>query len=200
MDCNLNCPNNLPPEIAEEYAKAPLVDHKAIYSWCALAREIGRLYPYVLKKGVTIVTTPKTSYQTYDEIRRDVEQGRIIRSVDFYPHPVWDIQTQRLFRVVHDYFHYEAGLDFTIEAEKQICETHHKKVFSPEAYPAVVVEIYGQAAYGVVYGRYAPNKVFIPRMARAEYEAYCIEANCLDKSNEEANKVLNLSMWGLNHA
>lgn len=197
MDCNLNCPQgNLPSEIAAEYAVAPIVDHTAIYSWAALARDVGRLYPYVLRHGVTVVETSKYRYQTYDEIRRDVEQGRIIRSVDFLPHPVWDLYTQRLFRVVHDFFHYETQLDFTLEGEKQICETHHQYVFSPAAYPAVCVEIYGQAAYGVVFGKYAPNKVFVPRMAKVYHEAYCDECHCLDMSDADANKVLDLSVWG----
>lgn len=181
---------------AVEYRDAPLVDPEALYSWSALARDIGRLYRYVLTKGVEMVAIPQWRYQCYDDIRRDVEQGRIIRATDFYPHPVWDVETQSLFRVVHDYFHYETGLDITIEGELAIVEKHHRFNFSDASYPAIVAEIYGQAAYNQVFGEFGPNKAYIPNLAKAEHEAQMsLHRERWDCTNESANEVLDSSRW-----
>jgi hypothetical protein len=178
-------------EAAVEYAQAPLVDPAAIYSWSALARDIGRLYRYVLTKGVAMEVIHDWRYQSYTDICRDVEQGRIIRALDFYPHPVWDLETQSLFRVVHDYFHYETGDDITIEGEYNVVMHHHRQVFSPASFPALYAEIYGQAAYALVYGEFGPNKVFIPREAMKEH-LLIVEQHKQrwDWGSEEANKVL----------
>lgn len=182
---------------AEEYRNAPLVDPAAIYSWSALARDVGRLYPYVLKQGVVMETQKEWRYLSYDMICKDVQQGRIVRAMDFYPHPVWDMETQSLFRVVHDWFHYETRLDITIEGELEIVEKHHRFAFSPASYPAIVAEIYGQAAYNQVYGEFGPNKVFIPSMARMEHEKITFyHHQTWDYSSQDANRVLDLGQWG----
>ena len=179
-----------------EYQDAPLVDPEAIYSWSALAQDIGRLYRYVLSKGVEMVTIPQWRYQCFEDIRRDVEQGRIIRATDFYPHPVWDVETQSLFRVVHDYFHYETGYDITIEGELAVVEKHHRLAFSDAAYPAIVAEIYGQAAFNLVYGEFGPNKVYIPSLARQEHEAQMsLHRERWDCTFEPANEVLDSGRW-----
>ncbi len=181
---------------ALEYAQAPLVDPAAIYSWAALARDVGRLYQYVLKKGVQMEAIPKWRYQCFEDIVSDVEQGRIVRPTDFFPHPVWDIETQSLFRVVHDYFHYETGYDITIEGELNVVLHHHRLKFSQASYPAIVAEIYGQAAYSLVYGEFGPNKVYIPALAQDAHVAQLrIHRDRWDLSSSEANTVLDLSKW-----
>ena len=181
---------------AVEYADAPLVDPEALYSWAALARDVGRLYQYVLRKGVAIEPIPKWRYQCFEDIVSDIEQGRIVRPTDFYPHPVWDVETQSLFRVVHDYFHYETGYDITIEGELNLVLNHHRLKFSQASYPAIVAEIYGQAAYNLVYGEFGPNKVYIPDLAREAHEAQVkLHAERWDCSSLTANEVLDSSRW-----
>ena len=181
---------------AVEYADAPLVDPEALYSWAALARDVGRLYQYVLRKGVAIEPIPKWRYQCFEDIVSDIEQGRIVRPTDFYPHPVWDVETQSLFRVVHDYFHYETGYDITIEGELDVVTRHHRLKFSQASYPAIVAEIYGQAAYNLVYGEFGPNKIYIPELARETHEAQLkIHKERWDCSDLAANEVLDSSRW-----
>lgn len=182
---------------AEEYRNAPLVDPAALYSWSALARDVGRLYPYVLKQGVVMEVQPEWRYLSYDMICKDVQQGRIVRAMDFYPHPVWDLETQSLFRVVHDWFHFECKLDITIEGELEIVQRHHRITFSEASYPAIVAEIYGQAAYSLVYGEFGPNKVFIPSLAQLEHHRSMKRQQATwDFTDREANRVLDVGQWG----
>lgn len=178
-------------QAAQEYRNAPLVDPMAVYSWASLGRDVGRLYEYVKRKGVVMDAQPEWRYQSYDNIRKDVEQGRIYRALDFYPHPVWDWETQALFRVVHDYFHYETNLDITIEGEYEIVTKHHRLQFSTASYPAIVAEIYHQAAYSLVFGEFGPNKIFIPQMALKEHLATVQkQATTWDWSRADTNAVL----------
>jgi hypothetical protein len=92
---------------------------------------------------------------------------------------------------VHDYFHYETGADFTIEGEFDIVTKHHRHQFSAAAYPAIVAEIYNQAAFNLVYGYFGPNKVFIPELAVVEHnKQQALHQTVWDWSRPDCNAVL----------
>lgn len=145
---------------AEEYLQAPIFDIVAAPAWVVLAREVGRLYQHVCSKGLAIEKTPFEPYASFSDMCDDLQRGRFRRTTDEDPHPLWDPETQWRFRVVHDYFHVVSGLDFTVEGELAICH-QHLRVMDRAAWPALVTEIYGQAAYSMVYGAYAQPKVFL---------------------------------------
>ena len=55
------------------------------------------------------------------------------------------------------------------EGEFDIVTKHHRVQFSPLSYPAIVAEIYKQAAYQLVYGA-GPNKCYIPSLAYEQHQ------------------------------
>jgi hypothetical protein len=77
------------------------------------------------------------------------------------PHPLWDVETNNIFRAVHDFFgHAGSGRGFDAAGE-EAAWLSHSQMFSPLARRAMTTETRGQNSYYNKFGEFAPQKTFL---------------------------------------
>lgn len=145
--------------IAKAYAAAPLYQLEAVDSYRALARDSVALADEICRTIKVTLVLEAEPYPTHEAMFADIDRGELKVSVANSEHSVFSLAENVAFRIVHDYLgHYAAKADFTWGGEQEACKAHAERL-SPEAFPAFFTECYGQAAYAVQYGHFAPQKV-----------------------------------------
>lgn len=158
---------------AKEYDNAPVFDKAATPAWDALKRETARMYDDIVKK-VNVERVTGQPYPDAKSMNADIKKGNFKVTTDHSEHPVWNVDDNFKFRVVHDYIgHFETGFDFSMAGERAAYEHHAAQLTSDAARQALKVEVYGQAAAGIAHhGEFQPQKIFLPTEQMAALEHY----------------------------
>jgi hypothetical protein len=167
--------------MATMYDAAPMIDDAARPSWAALSTETDRMYDDVLKK-VKVERVSGQPYASAEEMNADIARGVFKVTTDNSDHPLWSVDQNWKFRVVHDYYgHFLQGNDFSLDGEYRAWQAHARLLGNPLAAPALQVEVYGQAAAAIAHsGEFQPQKVFLPKAfekptAASEFERRLLE-------------------------
>jgi hypothetical protein len=146
--------------IAEAYAKAPIYDQKAAAAFKELADDSTRRYE-VLKGQLHIeVTDNPEPYANAQEMADDIHKKKhFMVSRANSEHPVWTVDQNVAFRVVHDVLgHAVSGGDFGWQGENLACSAHFV-LLTPTAQGALFSECLAQTAYAAFYRSFGPQKV-----------------------------------------
>ncbi|KKN96695.1 hypothetical protein LCGC14_0163390 [marine sediment metagenome] len=147
--------------VADAYEEAPSYDPDAARHWEALNSSNKILFRRFLGRS-RVEYTDEDPYESSEEMQRDFRETGVLKiySGDS-EHPVFSVEDNLLFRTVHDYFtHIARGQPFTLRGELAAYNTH-AKLATVEARPALFTEVVGQAAYYIVHGRFAEQKVAV---------------------------------------
>jgi hypothetical protein len=147
-------------QIAEAYTKAPIYDPKAAGAFKELADDsVRRAAILGSQLKVEVVDDPEP-YKSAKEMCQDVHQNK-----HFYVsrancvHPVWSVEQNIAFRVVHDVMgHCVSGGDFGWQGENLACRAHFP-LLSVNAQKALFTECIAQTAYSAFYRSFGPQKV-----------------------------------------
>lgn len=177
------------PDMAKTYDEAISnpTDPAVISAWTKLAEEARKQYDYMVNDlGIKIEFVDEDPYNIVKNgikvpssklMMKDVtENNRLFvrgSTKDFAtdPHPIWDVETNNIFRAVHDFFgHAASGRGFLADGEEAAWMSH-SAMFSPEARRAMTTETRGQNSWNNALGlginpktgekRFAPQKVFL---------------------------------------
>lgn len=165
---NLNWVDKM-PELAQAYAKAPIYDPKATPCWIELAQDsVRRAQVLGTQLKIEVVDNPEP-YETPQQMCEDVHKNK-----HFYvsransQHPVWTVDQNVAFRIVHDVMgHCVSGGDFGWAGECHACAAHFP-LLSPNAQKALMVECIMQTAYAGNFRSFGPQKVFLPESVIGE--------------------------------
>jgi hypothetical protein len=149
-------------QIAEAYAKAPIYDAKAAAAWRELADDsVRRMQVLAQQIDIEIVDDPEP-YSNVQEMCEDVHQKRKFKvSRANSEHPIWSVDENIAFRVVHDVMgHCVAGGDFGWAGENAACAAHFP-LLSDLAQQALFTECIAQSAYAQYYRSYGPQKIVL---------------------------------------
>src|SRR5574343_605156 len=142
----------------EQYRRAPVVDPLAIPSYKSLIRDVKGLSPSI---DAAIYCVDIDPYVTAAHMFEDIRTRRLCVSTLHNEHPLFTPEENLKSRAVHDWYHYKALADFSLEGEYETylwqCEA-----CAPESRPALYTEVVLQAAHKVLYGEFMQQKVFIP--------------------------------------
>lgn len=155
--------------VAKAYDAAPILDTNAVPAWDALKKETERLYQDVLTK-VNVERVAGQPYADAASMNADIAKGSFKVTTDHSEHPLWDVDENFKFRVVHDYIgHFELDLDFSLDGERRAYEHHAAQLQDPLAKNALKVEVYGQAAAAIAHdGEFQPQKIFTPSFSASQ--------------------------------
>ncbi len=151
------------PQIAEAYSKAPVYDPKAASAWKELAQDSVARHK-VLAEHLTIKVVPEGEpYASAKEMADDIHKNQnFLVSNAHCDHPVWSVDENVSFRVVHDVMgHAVSGGDFGWLGENLACAAHFP-LLSETAQQALFVECIMQTGYAAYYRSFGPQKVFLP--------------------------------------
>lgn len=151
------------PQIAEAYSKAPVYDPKAASAWKELAQDSVARHR-VLEQHLTIKVVPEGEpYASAKEMADDIHKNQnFLVSNAHCEHPVWTVDENVSFRVVHDVMgHAVSGGDFGWLGENLACAAHFP-LLSETAQQALFVECIMQTGYAAYYRSFGPQKVFLP--------------------------------------
>lgn len=145
--------------IALAYSDAPLISLDAIPAWRQLATESVRLAKRLRNCLSVRLTEDSEPYPDAVAMLTDIARGRFVVSTANSTHPVWSVDENIAFRIVHDVLgHGSTGSGFTWEGE-QIAYRKHALHVSPTAGRALYIEAIGQVAYALHTGEFGPQKV-----------------------------------------
>lgn len=147
-------------EIAQAYSKMPVFDEKAVPAWQALAAE-SRVQADAIRQQIKVeVVDDPEPYHTAQEMAQDIHQNKRFKvSRANSHHPVWTVEDNLNFRIVHDVLgHGQSGGDFSWRGENLACGVHFPLV-SPLAREALFTDCIGQTAYYSYYRGFGPQKV-----------------------------------------
>jgi hypothetical protein len=141
--------------VAEAYDKAPVCHPPDVRAWEALAAETMATADK-LRACLAVSYTPKAEpYATAYDMLVDIARGRLVVSTAHCHHPVWTLEENAAFRLVHDVVgHGTTGSGFDWRGEWRAYEAHLAIVQSPLARHALFTEAVGQAAWAIVNGGY----------------------------------------------
>jgi hypothetical protein len=149
-------------DVAAHYAAAPTHDKgiQATRAWRDLADETMATAAR-LRDTLDVRYTPDPEpYPTAYEMLRDIAQGRVVVSIANSLHPVWTLEENTAFRLVHDVVgHGATGSGFDWYGECRAYDKHWSIVVSPWARAALFTEAVGQVAYALVHGGFTVQKV-----------------------------------------
>lgn len=150
--------------MADEYDAAPVLEEAARPAWDALRDDTAAKYKQIILK-VKVERVTGQPYATAAEMNAAIATGSFKVTTDYSEHPVWTVEENVQFRVVHDYLgHFKTGYDFSLYGEQRAYAEHAKQIENPLARKALRVEVYGQAAAALAHdGEFQVQKVFLPR-------------------------------------
>ncbi|MDO8547879.1 MAG: LPD38 domain-containing protein [Nitrospirales bacterium] len=168
-------PRNFPvayQRMADEYDAAPVLDKAAIPAWNALRDDTARRYKEILLK-VHVERVTGQPYTDATSMIADIAKGSFKVTTDYSEHPVWTVEENVQFRVVHDYLgHFKTGYDFSLYGEQRAYAAHAELLTDPLAKQALKVEVYGQAAAAVSHdGVFQVQKIFLPKPDVRNFDA-----------------------------
>jgi hypothetical protein len=138
-------------QIAEAYKHAPLVGPGAARAWSDLADETERLADSIVRPLFAVtITDDAEPYARVTDMLNDIEAGRITVSRANSEHPLWTVEQNINFRLVHDVLgHGLTRADFSWQGEVEAYEEHLRLVESPWAKAALFTEALAQVAYAI---------------------------------------------------
>lgn len=150
--------------VADEYLAAPDVDPTEVWRWHVLASHIRKLFKRIQsgKNGVRVVFVPGQPYTSDVDLKRQVARTKTLYvSTDYNSHPVFDPETNLMFRAVHDYVgHIGRDTSFSDRGEVATFNAHARMV-PPAALPALFTEVVGQACVATVHGFFPTQKIAV---------------------------------------
>jgi hypothetical protein len=151
-------------DISQQYDLAPVLEDRAIPAWRSLIREVERRYQEVKGELRIIPVENALPYRSAQAMNADIARGRMLVSVLNNEHPIWTPDQNFQFRVVHDYdAHFLGNCAFSLVGERQSFCIQAERLRDSAARPALLVEVYGQAAASVRHrGVFQVQKVFLP--------------------------------------
>ena len=127
-----------------------------------MTEDLGIRVEYVREDPYNINGVPSSKLMMEDVLNNKRLQVR--DSVDDFatnPHPLWDVETNNIFRAVHDFFgHAGSGRGFDAAGE-EAAWLSHSQMFTPLARRAMTTETRGQNSYYNKFGEFAPQKTFL---------------------------------------
>jgi hypothetical protein len=156
--------------ISRAYRDMPILERAAVGIWQQLGA-IVVAQAEELKKSFDIQVLDYDPYNTAEEMHADIDRGVYKVTTLHSHHPVWDVNTNVCFRVVHDIIgHGRAGSDFSfwgeILAYRAQCDE------TPESLWGVLfTEIVAQSAYANVHHLFGEQKVGLIGFTPAQIEA-----------------------------
>jgi hypothetical protein len=161
-------------EVAAAYAMAPVNDPTAHKAWRVLADEtmaLARRLEGCLDVRYTPVPEP---YPTAHDMLVDIARGCMVVSTANSDHPIWTLEENCAFRLVHDVLgHGTTGSGFDWRGEWVAYEKHCSVVQSPAAKWALFTEAVGQVAYAIVNRGFTSVHVqkvaFLPQWMQWDY-------------------------------
>lgn len=147
-------------EVALAYAQAPTIVQSDVSAWRSLADESMALADK-LKGSIEVSYTPHAQpYPTAYAMLAHLAQGRIIISTANCDHPVWTLEQNTAFRLVHDVVgHGATGSGFDWDGECRAYDKHWGILESHRSRAALFTEAVGQVAYALTRGHFTTQKV-----------------------------------------
>lgn len=151
-------------QLARAYAAAVNAPDDPVVrrAWAALGEDSHRMADTLRSVYDVRETYDPESYANAGAMFRDLDARRFVVSRANSEHPLWCVETNVAFRIVHDVLGHgisRGGFDW--RGESSACDVHERLV-STEALPALLVECRAQTAYAIVNGAFAPQKVYLP--------------------------------------
>ena len=152
--------------VSAAYDNLPLTEPGEIWRWEKLAEHIRRFYNRVASQ-VDVEFVDGQPYDSAEQMRQEVRRtGKLLISRDYNEHPVFDPETNLMFRTVHDYVVHiapgESGPDFTQRGEIRAYNLH-RRLAPPDTWPALFSEVLAQACYFNARGEFPTQKVAVLR-------------------------------------
>lgn len=146
--------------IAEAYSQLPVYDPKAAQAWKELADDSSHRAQILGQQLKIEVVDEPEPYANVQEMCQDVHQNKRFKvSRANCEHPVWTVDQNVAFRIVHDVMgHCVSGGDFGWQGENLACAAHFP-LLSANAQQALFVECIAQTAYAAYYRSFGPQKV-----------------------------------------
>lgn len=127
-----------------------------------MTEDLGIRVEYVREDPYNVNGVPSSRLMMEDVLNNKRLQVR--DSADDFatnPHPLWDVETNNIFRAVHDFFgHAGSGRGFDAAGE-EAAWLSHSQMFTPLARRAMTTETRGQNSYYNKFGEFAPQKTFL---------------------------------------
>jgi hypothetical protein len=143
-----------------------LITREEERGWKALASETAYHARAVRQLFDVRITDDPEPYPTAREMCQSMrDTGVMLVSRANSTHPIWTIEQNIDFRIVHDGMgHYLSGGAFSWQGELDACGVHFRLVANPDARRALFTECIGQvAAYYALGGKHAPQVIgFLP--------------------------------------
>lgn len=147
--------------LANAYAAAPTLDTDALVHWEALAADSKVWADRIRTKLEIHYTSVAEPYVSADLMLSDIRYRVLLVSTAHSNHPVWTVEQNINFRIVHDVMgHGLSGGDFTWAGEMLACY-FHKRCVSTLAALALRTECLGQVAYQQLTGCFGIQKVAV---------------------------------------
>lgn len=152
-------------EIADAYARAPVLANDAKPAWRQLAEWSVRIADVLRDEFIVIEVNVASPYVTPADMFRDLDRGRIRVSTINGEHPLWTNHENIAFRLVHDIMgHYQAHLadqlaDFSWQGEVNAAIWHEGILPFRDVRRALFTEVIGQAAFALDRGYFGTQKV-----------------------------------------
>lgn len=148
--------------VAKAYHEAPLVGGTAIKAWQILADETAEHYNRLAECLHIERTSEPEPYQSAYAMVADIAQGHILLSTANSAHPLWDLEANTRFRLVHDVIgHGTTGAGFDWAGERCAYFRQLEHTTHPLAKLALFTEVIGQAAYALDRGTFGTQKAAI---------------------------------------
>lgn len=150
--------------IAKAYNAMPDFDARAVPAFKAMGREVGKQFEHVTKGlGINVEEHMDDPYPDFKSMKEDVVHNKrlkVLSSKATGGHPLFDDDTNTMFRAVHDVFgHIGTGRGVDRHGE-EAAFLEHSRMFSPLARRALATETRGQnSAMIEAKGEFQPQKV-----------------------------------------
>ena len=149
-------------EDLQEYRKVPVVDERALPSFRLLASQIDGQYLDVLRTGLKVFFVNYDPYKGLEDMTKDIKRGLLKISQLHNVHPLFTEEQNLHFRAIHDYTHYKAQSDFSLEGEYKTFLEQSRHCLASSV-PALYTEVVLQAAHMKYFGAFPIQKLFIRR-------------------------------------
>ena len=147
--------------IAAAYDRAPMFDASAVDCWRALADDSLTRAAELRTRFEVIETDDPEPYPDAPAMFADQSRGRFVVSRANSAHPLWTVEENVAFRIVHDCAgHFVSGGHFDWHGENLACAAH-EPLLSASAGRALFTECIAQTAYCNAYGHFGPQKVVL---------------------------------------
>ena len=147
--------------IAQAYADAPVYVPAAVDAWRELAADSVARAAVIRAELAVVETDDPEPYPDAPTMCEDIAAGRFVVSRANCDHPLWTVDENVAFRIVHDTVgHYLSGGDFGWVGENLACGVH-EGLLSPLAGRALFTECIAQTAFANAFGYFGEQKVVL---------------------------------------